>query len=182
MRRRTVHALFAVTALGCALLAIHHGVRWSQAERLNAAISSAAASRLDDLVDAAPEVRFAHAVALARHGDVQGAIRGYEALSRDERPDIRLAASYNLGNLHLRQALQAGKEDLFLALPSIELAKRHYRDVLRAEPRSWDARYNLERALWLAPERPPRSVELGTRPDTEERVMSTLQGTRADLP
>jgi hypothetical protein len=29
----------------------------------------------------------------------------------------------------------------------VELAKQRYRDLLRAEPQDWDARYNLERAL-----------------------------------
>ena len=40
----------------------------------------------------------------------------------------------------------------FQAQALVELAKQRYRDLLRADPGDWDARYNLERALWLAPE------------------------------
>jgi mxaK protein len=34
----------------------------------------------------------------------------------------------------------------------LETAKARYRELLRLEPGNWDARYNLERALRLAPE------------------------------
>jgi mxaK protein len=38
------------------------------------------------------------------------------------------------------------------SLATLELAKQRYRDLLRVNPLDWDARYNLERALRLAPE------------------------------
>jgi mxaK protein len=81
----------------------------------------------------------------------------------------------------MRQALKDGPDAVLRALPLIELAKQSYRGSLRLNPEDWDARYNLERALWLAPEVEQTQVDR-IRRDVEERVMSTLQSTRADLP
>jgi mxaK protein len=62
----------------------------------------------------------------------------------------------------------------------VELAKRNYRILLREAPGDWDARYNLERALWLAPESEQEFVD--AEPPEKERSVSTLQGARMDLP
>jgi mxaK protein len=128
-----------------------------------------------------PEAQFAHAIALAKSGDYEGALKQYKVLSRGSRADLATDALYNAGNLQLREALKEGREAAVRALPLIELAKQSYRGVLRRDPQSWDARYNLERALWLAPELDEVLSESITR-DAENRVMSTLQSTRADLP
>jgi len=95
--------------------------------------------------------------------------------------DLATNALYNAGNLQLSEALREGRDAAVRALPLIELAKQSYRSVLRRDPQSWDARYNLERALWLAPELDEVLTETLQR-DAENRVMSTLQSTRADLP
>ena len=69
------------------------------------------------------------------------------------------------------------------ALPLIELAKQRYRDALRDRPDDWDARYNLERALWLAPEiETAQAAEEEEEQAPRERVVTTLQGVRLDLP
>lgn len=130
---------------------------------------------------AVPEARFAQALALARQGDYEHALDMYRALGHTERGPIALAALYNAGNLHLREALKAGPDGAARSLPLIELAKQSYRSVLRRDPQAWDARYNLERALWLAPEIEEPAVDTIKR-DAEHHVMSTLQGTRGDLP
>ncbi len=189
MRRRTVHAFFGTAAALCAVMAAYQGVRLREALRVNEAIVAAShdsAARERAPADAAldssiPEAQFAHAVALAKRGDYEGALKQYKALSRGSRADLANAALYNAGNLQLREALREGREARVRALPLIELAKQSYRSVLRRDPQSWDARYNLERALWLAPELDEVLSETITR-DAENRVMSTLQSTRADLP
>jgi len=60
------------------------------------------------------------------------------------------------GNIHLRQAIalkkRRGEAALGALITPTELAKQSYRDVLRAEPGDWDARFNLERALRLLPD------------------------------
>ena len=78
------------------------------------------------------------------------------------------------------RALAAG--DRSDTRPLVELAKQRYRDLLRAEPQEWDARYNLERALWLAPELEPPPPEDELPPEAKERTISTLPGARLDLP
>ena len=55
-------------------------------------------------------------------------------------------------------------------------------DLLRAAPHDWDARYNLERALALAPEVEQPPVVDNEPPTPKERAASTLPGTLSDLP
>jgi mxaK protein len=149
-----------------------------EAQRVNGAI----AGRSDQAPESRlPEARFVQAMAQARRGDYEAALKTYKALGRDAHSELATAALYNAGNLQLRQALNGGPEATVRALPLIELAKQSYRAALRRDPQSWDARYNLERALWLAPELEEQPVDR-IRRDVEERVMSTLQNTRAELP
>lgn len=178
MKRLTLHVLFGGTALVCAAFALHSLNALQEAERVNAAIASGGAPEA-----ALPEARFAHALSLNRGGDGEAATRAWKALIAGERTDLRQAARYNLGNLHLREALAQGESTLSDALPLIELAKQRYRDALRDRPDDWEARYNLERALWLAPE--IESAAVAEDEDSQaprERVVTTLQGVRLDLP
>jgi mxaK protein len=151
----------------------------SRAERVNRSIAQATVGTAASSI---PEARFAQAIALARAGKVDGAIRAYKEQALGKRADLRLAALYNLGNLYLREANRDATEESTPALPLIELAKQSYRDLLRDDPGFWDARYNLERALWLAPEIEDPIVEVDEIPDAEDRTMSTLPGARLELP
>jgi mxaK protein len=129
-----------------------------------------------------PEAQFAQAIVLGRQGKYDAALEGYKAVSRGARADLATDALYNAGNLHFREALKEhGPESGVRVLPLVELAKQSYRAVLRRDPQRWDARYNLERALWLAPEF-DESLSFSVPRNTEERVMSTLRSTRGDLP
>ena len=91
-------------------------------------------------------------------------------------------ALYNAGNLHLREALKNGEGEAIRSLPLIELAKQHYRDLLRADPGRWDARYNLERALWLAPEADDAASADDARTTPRERAITTMRSDGGDLP
>jgi mxaK protein len=178
MRRRWVHLAFGVTALAFASLATIEGVRLREAGSVNSAIAGkgdgAASSPL-------PEARFVQAMTQAKQGDYETALKTYKALGREAHSELATAALYNAGNLQLREALKGGPDAAVRALPLVELAKQSYRAALRRDPQSWDARYNLERALWLAPELEEQPVER-IRRDVEDRVLSTLQNTRAELP
>ena len=178
MKRRNIHLIFGATAVAFAALAAVEGVRLREAERVNAVIAGATQAGSDSNL---PEARFVQAMALAKSGDYENALKAYRVLGREEETRVSLAALYNAGNLQLREALKEGSNASVRALPLLELAKQSYRAVLRRDPQSWDARYNLERALWLAPE---IEVTAGDRlrRDAEQRVMSTLQNTRAELP
>jgi mxaK protein len=178
VKRRTVHLIFGATALLTGILAGWQTTRLWQAERVNAAIAAAGSIDAD-----LPEAQFAQALVLSRGTDGEAATRAWKALIAGEREDLRQGARYNLGNLHLREALAHGEADVANALPLVELAKQRYRDALRERPDDWDARYNLERALWLAPEieQTAAAEEEGPEPP-KERVVTTLQGVRLDLP
>jgi mxaK protein len=107
---------------------------------------------LPDTARVSPEVAFAQGYALAARGESLRALTRYRQAA-DAGGPLAAAALYNIGNLHLRQALaaqDAGQKAQSLAL--FELAKQSYRDALALEPRYWDAKYNLERTLRLAPD------------------------------
>jgi mxaK protein len=129
----------------------------------------------------APEARLAHAVALSKV-DYDGALAAYKVIIQADREDLRRIALYDLGNLHLHQALKAGLSDESQSLPLIELAKQSYRDLLRKDPNDWDARYNLERALRLAPEDEGDADEDTGPPDPRQHERTTIADPRMDLP
>lgn len=185
MRRRSVHLAFGSAVLICAALAGYEGLRLREASRVNEAIVRASTSTRADaaaLPGDLPEAQFAQAIVLARQGKYDAALERYKVVSRSSRADLATDALYNAANLHLGEALkEEGPDTAIRMLPLIELAKQSYRSALRRDPQRWDARYNLERALWMAPER-DESLSLSLPRNTEERVMSTLRSTRGDLP
>jgi mxaK protein len=178
MRRRAVHLSFALAAATCGTLAIWCGIRLHQTERINSAIATASISAADSTV---PQAQLARGLSLGRAGQFTAALKVYKSLL-DEGDEIRLPALYDLGNLNMRQALKNGPGEAQRFMPLIELAKQSYRDELRSNPQDWDARYNLERALWLAPEYDDPMLERNQAPVRSEHAMSTLQGARIDLP
>ena len=178
MRRRTVHLAFGAVALAFSVLTAVEGFRLREARQVNATIVGGLASGAER---DRPEARFAHAMRLAKDGDYESALKAYRALGRKEGTPLATSALYNAGNLQLRQALKEGPDAAIRALPLIELSKQSYRAVLRRDPDSWDARYNLERALWLVPEFEQTAGDR-IRRDAESRVMSTLQNAKSELP
>ena len=118
----------------------------------------------------------------ARCAAAEPAQQAYLALAHSGSGALQSAAFYNLGNLHLRAALKNGAGRAAEALPLLELAKQAYRDALRVDPSDWDARYNLEQALWLAPELPEQSLADNEPPVQRERTVTTAPAIRSDLP
>ncbi|MFS8979145.1 tetratricopeptide repeat protein [Cupriavidus necator] len=150
MRRRTVHLAFAAAALAFGALAADQALQLRKATRINQAVASANADAVPSDV---PEARLAQANALAHAGRYDAALEAYNSLiQRGPTSAVGQAALFNLGNMLLRQGRETAANDAFQAQALVELAKQRYRDLLRANPDDWDARYNLERALRLAPE------------------------------
>ncbi len=178
MKRRTVHGVFAAAAAICAGLSIWYGVRLHEAERINTVIASAPVSGAGSTL---PQAQLAQALALAKAGKYPAALKAYKALL-DGDEEIRLLALYDLGNLNMREALKNGQGEALRFMPLIELAKQSYRDELRSNPGDWDARYNLERALWLSPEYDDPILQRNQAPTRTEHAMSTVQGAKIDLP
>jgi mxaK protein len=98
------------------------------------------------------------------------------------RGDLRQVALYDLGNLYLREALrvlQSGADAS--ALPLLELAKESYRSALLERPDLWDAKFNLELALRVAPD--PDPDDTGAAPIlTGERAVTTMRAFTLGLP
>jgi mxaK protein len=195
LKRAHGHTVFALVAAALSAVTVGEGLRLQHARSINAAVATwsrpgmpvlasnsppawATAGAADRL---SPEARLARAVALARV-DYDAALAAYKAIIQSNRYDLRLIALYDLGNLHLHHAIQAGLADEAQSLPLTELAKQSYRDLLRRSPGDWDARYNLERSLRLAPEDEDASDEDTGPPDPREHERSTIADPRMDLP
>jgi mxaK protein len=184
VKRRHVHLLFGLSALAFAVVVGYQAKRLEQAGRVNEAIAGANAGALDSNV---PEALFARAVLLSRAGDGQsaqhdGALKIYKELIQGGRADLRQGAQYNLGNVYMHEVLSSGPDNAMSALPLIELAKQSYRDLLRENPADWDARYNLERALWLAPELAEGGVEDNGPAPWQRRLITLPPGFKIELP
>ncbi|HSW06557.1 MxaK protein [Aquabacterium sp.] len=184
MKRALVHALFGAVALGFTVLAAIEALDGHRAETLNQAVARVAAGPIDGHDERTgdnglPELRFARARALAAAGRHDAAVKQYSALIQaSSPPGLRQAALYNLANLYLRQsaAAEAGPSLVVMAL-----AKQRYRDLLRMDPLDWDARYNLERALRMAPEDEATFPAVSAEP--AERRQVRMRGMAAgDLP
>ncbi len=179
MKRRHVHLAFALGTLVFASLAVYEGVQLSRAERVNEAIAQAQAAEIESAI---PEARFARAAKVAEQGSYDEAVAQYKALIQSDAVGIRRSASFNLGNVHLREALEHGIQDEARWLPMIEFAKQSYRNLLREYPDDWDARHNLELALRLAPELDETVTSADGPPPDSEQATSTISSARMDLP
>lgn len=179
MSRRRAWRWTAAALLLLAVLALHDAWQLHRIARWNDMITGT--SPLADEAGAPRELRFAQAHAQAASGVRETALNRYAALHADDA--LGRAARYNGANLLLRQAieLQASPQP-GQALALIELAKESYRQVLRADPAAWDARYNLERAQRLVPE--PEQLDEAP-PDLQrnaERAATTMRAYTPGLP
>jgi mxaK protein len=167
MKRASIHLIFAAVALCCAGVAAYDGVRLRHAQHVNEAVAAVAAETAKTAGKAAAtgaprdeqgrredgQVRLARAIALSNAGAYDSAGPLFEDLIRDgQSGEVGRAALFDLGNMYLRESMGDSRSGTVRSAAMIEEAKARYRTLLRAAPDDWDARYNLERALWLAPE------------------------------
>ena len=173
-RVRVVWVLLA----GLAAAAAVDGVQLVRAQRWNAQIDGGVTA----LATAAPpQVRFGFAAAQAASGAQEVALRQYGTLQDD--PAVGQAARYNTANLLIRQAIALRERSLpGQALALVELAKEHYREVLRRDPGHWHARYNLERAQRLVPDPEELEPEPVGPQRAAERAATTMRGYSPGLP
>lgn len=152
-----------------------------RARRINSAVEgmdAAALARGD-----APEIALARAFRAAQQGDTRSALSDYRLAAAAGSSALRQTALYNSANLYLRQALELDADVAAnQRLPLLELAKQNYREVLRLNSAHWDTRYNLERALRLAPEAAEADPETLLPPPPRERAMTTMKGFTLGLP
>jgi len=172
---RSIWRVFA-TLLALALLAVatQQTLRLLQALQYNRAFETGTAAAHD----APASTLFVRAHAAAAQGRVREALDAYQVAARD--PDYAVAAAYNIGNLHLREALELeSRGELSNQPQAAELAKRHFRAALRLDPTHWPSKYNLERVLHLVPEAGDDTVAPGHAAD---RVVTSLRGFTLGLP
>jgi mxaK protein len=179
MKLRQASTLLVILLVLSLLFSAYEAFRLSQARDFNRLLTSA--------VDAAatqdtPEAEFARALSLSTRNDYDGAVRTYKALSRSTEGTLLEAVLYNLGNLHLKEALKYGPDEIGRSLPLAELAKASYRELLQRNPDHWDAKYNLERSLRLAPEREEVLIEAPPLPQNSERAVTTMKAFTLGLP
>lgn len=126
--------------------------------------------------------QFARAYALAHEQDFKAAVKAYAAIEAPPKSSLKFDIKFNLANLYFREALRlrdAGHDDL--AMPLIELAKENYKEILRAENTYWDAKYNLELALIMAPDTDPVDPTGERNPERSPRA-TTMINARESLP
>jgi mxaK protein len=125
-------------------------------------------------------------VAAARPPSRAGGVAEAAALLRRaadaSRGELRQVALYDLGNLYLREALRVRETGADAsALPLLELAKESYRNVLLERPDLWDAKFNLELALRVAPDPDPDDTG-AAQILTGERAVTTMHAFTLGLP
>lgn len=188
MKRATVHTLFATTA--CILVAIGLWQAWhiNQQQSLSkilkqipSVLSSTDELSIPDSYAQNPHINLAIGNALSAGGKLPLAENSFNALIREHGSDSAgISARFNLGNAYLRKGSDMDTP-ANQRLPMLELAKQRYRDLLLLSPQHWQARYNLERALRLAPEVVSHSPE--ERVEPVKRVQVIVPGfEKQDLP
>jgi mxaK protein len=123
---------------------------------------------------------FAQAFYDVKNGQPQQALDLLTQIVTSDDLALKAAAYYNRGNIHLRQAQSMDAEDR-KRLPSVELAKQDYRTALLLSPELWDARFNLELALRMVPEKADVSA-LFDKPIVNQQKTVQSYGFRVDLP
>lgn len=184
--KKSTRRIMLIAALALAGAAVVDGYRLMAARNANRLINSQ-----DEISseDARPNVAFAAAWRIGQQGEYVRALTLYKRIAQKTQgasPEVQLAARYNSANLHFREALRlrstGGNTAEQQSMPLLELAKQAYRDVLREDPQHWDARYNLERALRLAPEGEDADEPLLPPPPSKERAVTTMRGFTLGLP
>ena len=114
MKLRRLGSALALLCVISLLFAAYEAYRLSQAREFNRRIVSAidTAATQDS-----PEAEFARALSLSAHDDYEGAVRAYKELSRTSEGSLLQSVLYNLGNLHLREALKYGPDEIGRSLP-----------------------------------------------------------------
>lgn len=176
-----------VAALALAALAafdlqrLHAIARWN--EQIGTLRTSAALPLVTALGEDAPaEARFAAAWVAAQRGELTRAVALYREVAQ-ARPDLAGAALYDAANALMREGDRiAGTGDWVGARPLLELAKETYREALRRDSTRWDARYNLERALRVAPEDEDPRGEPTPMGGESERSVTTMRAFTLGLP
>ena len=85
-------------------------------------------------------------------------------------------ALFNSANIYLYSAIAALENgDKASSVPNLELGKLTYRKCLHLNPYHYGARYNLERALILSPEKQFEKKDNSIKPERGESAVTTMK-------
>lgn len=187
--RRSAHQLFAIIALVLFSVMASQALSLYNNEKVRDAVNAIPdAIAAEDVLNTSTKkfnnssVQLRLGSALAKGNNLADSERVLNTLINDSSDaDVRIKAQFNLANAYLREALKSGTQASSQSLPMVELAKQRYRDLLAEKPEHWSARYNLARALRMAPEGTDRDGDSGTEPI--KRVNVIVPGfEKKDLP
>lgn len=168
--------VLALTALGAASLWFGRAV-WADA-RDNAAIRALADGRDTPLrVNADPKAIYARLLYYALRDRTEEAHALLPDLAEAPRK-LQSLAHYAIGNARMRAGFDKIDSGAFDdAVPEMNLAKNAYREALRADPESLDAKVNLELAMRLVRDL-PRPEQSGDDDDQAQprRLWTDLPG------
>ncbi len=171
----------AILILSTLILAIcYDGVRFAYDQRFNDALATGDIAWVNGPDDA--HRQFAKAYDLHEQRDFKATVKAYAAINARSRSQLQIDIKFNLANLYFREATQLreiGADDL--AMPLIELAKQNYKEILRIDNDHWDAKYNLELALFVAPETDPADALEERNPERSPRALTKIRS-REPLP
>ena len=169
-------AIFSVLILSVC----YDGIRLVHDKRFNHALAIGHIARISGSDD--PHRQFAIAYDLQQQRDFKAAVNAYAAINAPSGSELQISIKYNLANLYFREATRlraAGADDL--AMPLVELAKQNHKEILRIDNGHWDAKYNLELALFVAPETDPADTLEERNPERSPRALTTIKS-REPLP
>jgi len=173
--------LLAITILSALILAVcYDGIRLVYDQQFNDALAAGNAVRINGRDDR--HRQFANAYALQQERGFKATVHAYAAIDASSDSQLRMNIKFNLANLYFREATrlrEIGSNDL--AMPLLELAKQNYREMLRIDSGHWDAKYNLELALILAPEMDPVDALEEVTPEHSPRALTKIHS-REPLP
>lgn len=179
--RKRMHKWLRWSAIALVALLALDGYRWWQAAHINAAITDGSIINVKGPLPA--EALFAQAYYQAQKSNRESATALYKQVETVAQNKLKNAARYNRANSYLQRAMELDADgNKQLGMPLVEMAKDAYRIVLRSEPATWDAKYNLERALRLVPD-PDDSDDTDLPPPQQsERALTTMRGFTLGLP
>ena len=168
--------LVAIAVISLGLVAKNSYALW-QTDKINTFISGEAES---EQVPSHLKAQFAQAFNEAEQEQNEAALDLLTTVLESKDSELESAAYFNRANIHLREA-QALASDDAARIALLGLAKQDYRSALLINPSLWDARYNLELSLLMAPEE-PELVQTIKKGRNSASVVVKAVGFRVDLP
>jgi len=158
--------------------------RKSQENALISRLNNNQAPETGSIDSSSPAVGLAYSSYLTRRQRYDEALAILSRISKNlEDNKLKRVSLYNLGNLYLKQAMEAATQmriDDAMALTG--LAKNIYRRVLQLDSRHWDAKYNLEVAMRLLPEMQRVNIQDEQPEQKKGRPWTSIPGFPRGLP